>query len=103
MSIIGTQNILTSTHVKTTRYCIEVAASVICLKLIEAYRRSPSGLEPIEWLEKVSKINPMCNYWKIILGLQFEILLYFGSLHELNFQLYVSAYFHEAVLCHGSL
>ena len=30
----------------------------------------------------------MCNYWKMILGLQFEILLYVGSLHELNFQLY---------------
>ena len=51
MSIIGTQNILTSTHVKTTSYRIEVAVSVICLKLIEAYRRLSSGLEPIEWLE----------------------------------------------------
>ena len=33
MSIIGTQNLLTSSHVKTTRYCIEVVASAIYLKL----------------------------------------------------------------------
>ena len=37
MSIIGTQNLLTGSLVKTTRYCIEVAASAIYLKLIEAH------------------------------------------------------------------
>ena len=37
LSIIGTQNLLTGSHVKTTRYCIEVAASAIYLKLIEAH------------------------------------------------------------------
>ena len=73
MSIIGTQNLLTSSHVKTTRYCIEVVASAIYLKLIEVYRRSPSDLEPIKWLEEVSKTSPMCNYWKMILVLQLEI------------------------------
>ena len=53
MVIIGTQNLLTGPHVKTTRYCIEVAASAICLKLIEAHRRLPSDLEPIKWLEEI--------------------------------------------------
>ena len=37
MSIIGTQTLLTGSLVKTTRYCIEVAASAIYLKLIEAH------------------------------------------------------------------
>ena len=37
MSIIGTQNSLAGYHVKTTSYCIDVAASVIYLKLIEAH------------------------------------------------------------------
>ena len=37
MSIIGTQYLLTSSHVKTTSYCIKVAASAIYLKLIEAH------------------------------------------------------------------
>ena len=40
MSIIGTQNSLAGYHVKTTSYCIDVAASVIYLKLIEAHWRS---------------------------------------------------------------
>ena len=37
MSITGTQNLLTSLHVKTTRCCIKVAASSIYLKLIEVH------------------------------------------------------------------
>ena len=51
MSIIGTQNLFTGSHVKTTRYCIEVAESAIYLELIEAHQRSSSDLEPIEWQE----------------------------------------------------
>ena len=91
MSIIGTQNLLTGSHVKTTRYCIEVTASATYLKLTEAHRRSSLDLEPIKWLEEVSKTSPMCNYWKMILGFQLEILLYVRSLRESNFKLYVSA------------
>ena len=91
MSIIGTQNLLTGFHVKTTRYCIEAAASAICLKLAEDHRRSLSDLEPIEWLEGESKTSSMSNYWKMILTLELEILLYVRSLRESNFQLYVSA------------
>ena len=91
MSIIETQNLLTGSHVKTTRYCIKVAVSAIYLKLIKAHRRSSSDLEPIKWLEEVSKTSPMCNYWKMILGFQLEILLYVRSLRESNFKLYVSA------------
>ena len=69
ISIIGTQNLLTVSHVKTTRYCIKLAASAICLKLIEADRRLLSDLDPIERIEEVSKTSPMCSYWKMVLGL----------------------------------
>ena len=48
-------------------------------------------MEPIEWLEEESKTSSMCNYWKMILGLQLKILLYVRSLRESNFQFYVSA------------
>ena len=65
MSITGTQNLLTDSHVKTTRYWIEVAASAIYLKLTQS--------------------SPMCNYGKMILGLQLKILLYVRSLCESNF------------------
>ena len=82
---------MTRSHVKTTRYCIEVAASAIYLKLIEAYQRSSSDMKPIEWLEEVSKTSPMYSYWRMILGCQIEILLYVRSLRESGFQLYVSA------------
>ena len=91
MAIIGTQNLLTGSHVKTTRYCIKVAASAIYLKLTEAHRRLSSDLEPIEWLEEVSKTTPMCSYWKMIIGLELEILLCVRSLRESSFQLYISA------------
>ena len=72
-------------------YCIEVAASAIYLKLIEACRRSSSDLEPTEWLEEVSKTSSMFIYWKMVLALQLEILLYVRYLRKSNFQLYVSA------------
>ena len=39
MSIIETQSLLTGSHVKTTRYYIEVAASPLYLKLIEAHQK----------------------------------------------------------------
>ena len=58
MSIIETQNLLTGSHVKITRYCIEVAASAIYLKLIEAHRRSSSDLEPINDWRKCLKLVP---------------------------------------------
>ena len=69
ISIIDAQNLLTRSHVKTIRYCIKMAASAIYLKLTEAYKRFLSDLEPIGWLKEVSKTSPMCNYWKMILGL----------------------------------
>ena len=69
MFIIETQNLLTGSNFKTTRYCIKVAASAIYLRLIEAHERSSSDLKPIEWTEEVSKTSPVCNYWKMILGL----------------------------------
>ena len=68
-----------------------MAPSAIYLKLMEAHWRSPLDLEPIEWLEKVSRTSPVRNHWKMILGLQLEILLYVRSLRESNFQPYVSA------------
>ena len=67
-----------------------MAASTIYLKFIEAHPSSLSNLEPIKWLEEVSKTSPMCNYWKMILGLQLEILLYVRSPRESNFKLYVA-------------
>ena len=91
MYIFETQNLLTASHVKTTGYCIEAAASVIYLKLIEAHRMSSSDLEPNEWLEEVSKTSPMCSYWNMILGFQHKILLYVRPLCESNFRLSVSA------------
>ena len=91
MSIIGTQYLLTSSHVKITSYCIKVAASAIYLKLIEAHWMLSSDLETIEWLEVVSRMRLMCNCWRMILNLQLEILLCVKSLRESNFQLYVSA------------
>ena len=82
---------MTRSYVKTTRYCIEVAASAIYLELIEAYQRSSSDVKPIEWLEELAKTSPMYSYWRMILGCQLEILLYVKSLRESSFQLYVSA------------
>ena len=61
ISIIEAQNLLTGSHVKTARYCIEMTGSAIYLKLTEAHRSFLSDLEPITWLEEVSKTSPMCN------------------------------------------
>ena len=54
MSIFGTQNLSTGSHVKIIRYCIDAAALAIYLELIETHQRLSSDLEPNEWLEEVS-------------------------------------------------
>ena len=62
MSTTGIQHLFTGSDVKTTRYCIKVAASAIYLKWIQTHRRLPSDLESTKELEQVPKTSPMCNY-----------------------------------------
>ena len=64
LSIIGTQNFLTCSHGKTTRYCIEVATSAIYFKLIDAHRRSSSDLESINDWKKCLKLGPCATIVK---------------------------------------
>ena len=61
----------------------------IYAKLREAHASSGSTLSPVEWLNSKSAENPMCLYWKMILDLQIDILLFIRSIRESNFHLYV--------------
>ena len=43
----------------------------------------------MEWLKEKANENPMCLYWKMIMCLQIDILLFLRSIRESNFRLYV--------------
>ena len=89
LSIIGTGAILSGGHIKQARYCMQVAACAIYMKLEEACKNAESNLTPIQWLEEKSQYNQMCFYWKLILNLEVDILLYIRAIRESNYHLYV--------------
>ena len=70
MSIIGTQAVLSASHIKQARYCLQVASSAIYIKLREAHKNSTSTLALMEWQSEKSKSSQMCYYCNMILNIQ---------------------------------
>ena len=89
LSIVGTGAMVNVNHIKQARYCLQVSVCAIYVKLREAHTCSGSTLSPMEWLKLKAGENPMCLYWKMILDLQIDILLFIRSIRESNFCLYV--------------
>ena len=89
ISIIGTEAMVNVNQVKQARYCLQVSLCATYQKLKEAHSSSGSTLTPMEWLKEKADENPMCLYWKMIMCLQIDILLFLRSIRESNFRLYV--------------
>ena len=91
MSIVGTQTVLSASHIKQARYCLQVASAAIYSKLREAHVKCEQGskISPLEWLKEKSKSSQMCFYWQMILDLELHYLTFIRSIRESNFHLYV--------------
>lgn len=91
LSVIGLENtLLNANDIKRARYAVQVAACAIYEKLREAHVDSKSELDIWKWLEEKCE-NVMCLYWRTILELQINILIYVRSLRESNFMLHIAS------------
>ena len=91
LSIVGADSLVTVNDIKRARYCLQVAACVIYLKLKDAYKDSGSDKCIFSWLDERCKSSEMCVYWKTILKLMIEILVLIRSIREGNYVLYVAS------------
>ena len=90
MSVIGLENTLVNaTDTKRARYTMQVAACAIYEISREAHANSQSQLTIREWLDEKCE-NVTCLYWKNILELQLNILIYIRYIRETNFYLHLA-------------
>ena len=76
-------------QIKRARYCIQVVLCTLYQKLCDAVKKDESPLHPLKWLEEKSKTSGMCYFWRMVINLQIEILIFVRSLREGNFPVYV--------------
>ena len=89
ISTSGTSTIVDVNDLKRTRYCIQVSAGSTYMLLKDAHTKSGSQLGTFEWLDEKSKTSQMCNYWRMILYFELEILVFVRSIRSGNFVLYI--------------
>ena len=89
LSITGIGALVNVNYITKARYCLQVSIATKFTKLKEAYGASGSNLPIMDWLAEEAKSNPMCFYWKLILCLQLDKLVFLHSNREKNFHLYV--------------
>ena len=86
---IGVSVVVDVIQIKRARYCIQVVLCVLYQKLCVAVKKDESPLHPLQWLEEKSKTSGMCYFWRMVINLQIEILIFVRSLREGNFPVYV--------------
>ena len=91
LSTIGTDNAVDANQIKRARYCIQVCLCALYKKLKDAAMTSGTSLTPLDWLEERSKSSEMCFYWKMVLQLQMEILVFIRSVREARFILNIES------------
>lgn len=92
LSIIGTSVAVDVNDIKRARYCLQVVACVMFMKLKDAHKNSGSSLPLMQWLEERVLTSEMCYYWKLILDFQVLILTFIRSIREGNFQVYIESF-----------
>ena len=88
LSIVGADSLVTVNDIKRARYCLQVGACVIYSKLKQAHMDSGSDELILWWLANKSKINSICFYWKLILELMIDFLIFIGPMKIFPYILY---------------
>ena len=91
LSIVGADSLVTVNNIKRARYCLQVGACVIYSKLKQAHRDSRSDELILLWLANKNKKNEMCFYWKLILELMIDVLVFIRSLRKGKYSLYIAS------------
>ena len=87
--IIGTDSLISVTHIKRARCCIQVAACVMFSLLTSAYQVSGSIGPVLQWLKNQSEESEICHYRYIIIDSMLNLLNFIRSIRKGNFGLYV--------------
>ena len=80
LSIVGADSLVKVNNIKRARYYLQVGACVIYSKLKQAHMDSGSDELILLWLANKSKMNKICFYWKLILELTVDLLVFMLSL-----------------------
>ena len=68
--------------------CADVTQWALYQKFVEVVKKEGSLVDPYERLSKKAKCSTMCYYWKVVLDLETEILIFICSGREGNITLY---------------
>ena len=88
LSILGTQSLVTVNDIKRARYCLQIGACVIYKLLSKTHQESGDNTALDAWLEIRANNSEMALYWKIILEIMVDALVFIRSIREGRFLLY---------------
>ena len=89
LSITGMENtVVNVTDIKRCRYGLQISACAIYQQLVKAFN-TKCNITVWGWLAQKSVTITMTLYWKNILEIQIQILIFIRALCESNFELYV--------------
>ena len=91
LATVGVGAVVDVNQIKRARYCVQVTLCSLYGKLVDAVKADGSTLDPWKWLEEKSLSSSMAHYWSFVINLQIEILVFLGSIREVNFPLYVQS------------
>ena len=91
LSNVEADSLVKVNNIKRARYYLQVGACVIYSKLKQAHMDSGSDELILLWLANKSKVNKICFYWKLILELTVDLLVFIRSLWEGKYPLYITS------------
>ena len=87
--MIGLSAVVDVNNIKRARYTWQITLCALFIKLREATSVNETDLSPYDWLTQKSKNNASFLYWKCVIDLEINVLLYIRSIREGNFKLHV--------------
>ena len=89
LSNVEADSLVKVNNIKRARYYLQVGACVIYSRLKQAHMDSGSDELILLWLANKSKVNKICFYWKLILELTVDLLVFIRSLLVGKYTLYI--------------
>ena len=86
--MIGLSAFVDVNNIKRARYTWQITLWALFIKLREATSVNETDLSPYDWLTQKSKNNAPFLYWKCVIDLEINVLLYIRSIREGNFKLH---------------
>ena len=91
LATIGVCAVVDVNQIKQARYWVQVTLCFLYRKLVDAVEADRSTLDQWKCLEEKPLSSSVAHYWSLVINLQIEILVFFHSIREGNFYLYVQS------------